>query len=161
MKCLYLFCVVGCSNIFPLWLPSFSVRPLLNVVALSCRTWSWPLCGTTTSATCCPLRCQPMSWSAALAPPAATRSSRTPWGEPCQMDTPSKASPYTSCIETLAEPSPPAWGEEIGNSGAVGGCRLTKMILTSPVWKLPPFLNRNGTSYFQPGSQQLSCIVWI
>lgn len=84
----------------------------MDSVLLSCRTWSWRLCGTTTCPTCCPRHCRPMSWSAAPASPAATRSSRMQWGGRCLTDTPLKASPSTSCTAMLVEPLPPAWGEQ-------------------------------------------------
>lgn len=86
----------------------------MGSVLLSSRTWIWRLCGTTTCPTCCPRHCRPMSWSAAPASPAATRSSRTRWGGRCLTDTPSKASPSTSCTAMLVEPLPPAWGEQSG-----------------------------------------------
>lgn len=87
-----LFCLVVLACVFSellLYLPITSQRRgllLFNLrvtehstasVMLSYRTWSWRQCGTTTSATCCPLHCRPTSRSAAPASPMATRSSRT------------------------------------------------------------------------------------
>lgn len=82
-------------------------------LSLSSRTWRWQPCGTTTCPTYCLLRCGPTSWSDAPAFPAATRNSRTPWGEPCRMVTPSRATPPNSSTSTPAEPSPAVWGEPI------------------------------------------------
>lgn len=84
----------------------------MGSVLLSSRTWIWQLCGMTTCPICCLQHCRLMSWSAAPASPAATRSSRTRWGGRCLTDTPSKASPSTSCTAMLVEPLPPAWGEQ-------------------------------------------------
>lgn len=69
----------------PLTAPSLDPASASNQLELEMRflisehrTWTWPQCGMTICPTCSPLRCRPMSWSAARACPVGTRSFRTP-----------------------------------------------------------------------------------